>query len=355
MKKIILGACLSALAIGALPDSAAAWKATEATLQSTRNRVTETRDAVRAAERAINDGTDRLIAALKGHSGEQSAYQDKQIEANRRITDAAEQNATTRLRQEFRARAESGEFDPSPDSCLLAGAYRNGGGSGALRGSTTVAEARVQNDGGDPAVREGGTRFARSVVDDQIELAKGMGGFAEPTVNPAAILQNPTLTIETDEDRRAANRLVRNMTDPFPPRPVTEEELRTPEGVARAAARAVQKTRANAGLEAIAMVMNMKTEVGPATPWQPYIDDISNYNRPVGDQVSELQTLDFRTLRHYAPKPEVFHKRSALSEKQLLQEILDVMSVNTRLAYLQLELDSRTAIVQTQILSTLAN
>lgn len=260
------------------------------------------------------------------------------------------------MRQQFRAEAESGAFDPSPDICLLAGLFRDSGATTSTpRGSSTVAGARQLNNGGDPAVRQGGTARARAAIDERAELAGAMGGFSDPTVDPAAILQNPTLTIETDEDRRAAERLVRNLTDPNPPRPVTAAELQTPAGVARAEARAIQETRNNAAAEVVSMVMNMRAEVGPTEPWEPYIEDISNYNRPVGDQVSEMQAIDIRTLRHYAPKPEVFQERAAWSEKQLLQEILDILSINTRMAYMQLELDTRRAVVDTQILSVLNN
>lgn len=47
------------------------------------------KDLESQVESSVEEAADRIIAALKGHSGEQSAYQDKQIEAARRITDAA--------------------------------------------------------------------------------------------------------------------------------------------------------------------------------------------------------------------------------------------------------------------------
>lgn len=366
MKKILLGTCLTLATV--LPQMALAggWATAPqantiiqqlSTLNDNQVRTGENvKDLEKQVESSMEEAADRIIAALRSHSGEQSAYQDKQIEATRRITDAAELNATERMRQEFRARAESGEFDPSPDICLLAGLFRDSGATAPNpRGSTTVAGARQLNNGADPAVRQGGTARAKSMIDDRAELQGTMGGFADPTVDPAAILQNPTLSIESDEDRRAAERLVRNLTDPNPPRPVTAAELQTPAGVARAEQRAIQETRNNASAETVSMVMNMRTEVGPADPWRPYVEDISNYNRPLGDEVSEMQAIDIRTLRHYAPKPEVFQERAAWSEKQLLQEILDVMAINARMNYMQLELDTRRAIVETQILSILNN
>ncbi|MBW3243617.1 hypothetical protein KUV57_13165 [Epibacterium sp. DP7N7-1] len=368
MKKLIISTCLTAIAMTSAPQfaSAGGWAtAPQASriighLQSINKNQIQTGKNVKAVEEQVEnsmkEAADRIIAALRGHSAEQSSYQDKQIEATRRITDAAELNATDRMRQEFRARAESGEFDPSPDICLLAGLFRDSGATSSTpRGSSTVAGARQLSNGGDPAVRQGGTARAKSAIDERAELAGAMGGFSDPTVDVASILQNPTLSMESDEDRRAAERLVRNLTDPNPPRPLTSAEMQTPEGVSRAEERSIQETRNNATAEVVSMVMNMRTEVGPTEPWQPYIEDISNYNRPIGDQVSELQAIDIRTLRHYAPKPEIFQERAAWSEKQLLQEILDVVSIQARMQYMQLELDSRRGIVESQILSVLNN
>ena len=367
MKKMILGSVALTMALGAAPQQAAAFggagRATESTqrrvldaVNDVRESVQETRDAVNDVRQEVRESANRLIAALRAHSGEQSAYQDKQIEASRRIEDAAQLNDSNRLRQEFRAEAESGEYDPSPDICLLAGLFRsNGAAPTEPRGSSTVGAARARASGGDEAVRAGGAALDRAIVDDRSTYAGALGGYPDPTTNPAAILERPTLALETAEDQAAAERLILNLTDPLPPRPVTEEEMRTPEGVARAARRTIQETRANAGAEVISMVMNMRSEVGPTEPWQPYLDDISNYNRPVGDQLSELQSIDIRTLRHYAPKPEVFHKRASWTSKQILMELLDAVAIGNRLAYMQLELDSRTAVVQTQILSALSN
>jgi hypothetical protein len=314
------------------------------------------KDVEAQVESSIEEAADRIIAALRSHSGEQSAYQDKQIEAAKRITDASEMNATERMRQEFRAKAESGEFDPNPGMCLLAGLYRDSGSTtSGSTGAATVQAVAQQNNGGDAAVVQGGTTYAKSVIDDRERLEGALGGISDPTLNPAALTQNPTITLEDDEDTEALTRLMRNLVDPLPPRPVTALEKQTPEGVARAHARAVQEARNYASADVVAMITNMGKSVGPVEPWEPYIEDISNYNRPVGDEISELQAIDIRTLRHYAPKPEVFQERASWSEKQLLQEILDVMSINTRIAYVSLELDRRRAIVETQLLSVLNN
>ncbi len=350
-----------AAVIPAAPAAAGDW-AKEWTLQRTRSAIRDnqksieqTRDAVNEVREEVRDSTDRLIEALRGHSGEQSAYQDKQIEANRRIVDAAQLNDSTRLRQQFRAAAESGDNDPAPDLCLVSGLYRGTGADAEpAKGSVLTAAARADASGVDPAVREGGAALHRGITDDRERYANAMG-YSDPTVDPAVILEQATLPASTPEDEAAIRRLVRNMTDPMPPRPVTSDEIRTPEGRRSAALRTIQQTRAAAGQELISMLMNMRTPVGPTEPFMPLIEDIANYNRPVGDQISELQSIDIRTLRYYAPKPEVFAERAAMSDKALLQSILDSVSIGNRIAYMQLELDSRRAAVETQILSSLAN
>src|SRR5690606_37964043 len=83
-------------------------KTTNSILRGSRDAQRQTRDGVNDLRQEVRESTNRLIAALRSHSGEQSSYQDKQIEARRRIEDAAQQNASQRLREEFRARAESG-------------------------------------------------------------------------------------------------------------------------------------------------------------------------------------------------------------------------------------------------------
>ncbi|WP_411840044.1 hypothetical protein [Paracoccus sp. ME4] len=367
MKKIVSSICAAAVAVSMLPQGASAgsWanvaqanniiSQLRTLNQNTKSVGDNVKDVERQVENSVKEAADRIIAALRNHSGEQSAYQDKQIEASRRITDAAEMNQTQRMRQEFRAKAESGAYDPNPGLCLLSGLYRDDGSAPETpRGSTTVAAAKALANGADPAVQEGTTARDSRQFAERKALASAMGSN-DATADVAAILQNPTITMETENDRRAAERLVRNLVDPVPPVPVTSNEIVSAGGLARAAARTRQETRNSTSGEVIAMLMNMRTQVGDTEPWQPYLDDISNYNRPVGDRLSELQQIDIRTLRHYAPKPEVFQERAAWSDRQLLQEILDVQSINTRIAFLQLELDSRRAAVETQMLSIMNN
>lgn len=342
-------------------------QATETTLRGTRESVRDVRRgvdgttrAVQEVRREVRDLGDRLIQAMRLSTGESSAYADRQIEAQRRFMDASQLNEAERLRQEFRARAESGDFDPSPNICLLAGMFRGGGGGTAGTMGTSATQAAMSaTSGADPAVRQGGAALARAVLNAREEF-QGRMGVQDPTVDPAAILMNPTMEAGGDNEQ-ALVALMRNMIDPSPPRPVTQVEANTPEGVVRAHRRTIQETRNNASREVLSMLANMRTPVQPigsgSGSFRAYLEDIANYNRPIpsGNVISELQALDIRTLRHYAPRPEVFHARATLSERGLLQEVLDALSIGNRIAFLQLELDSRRAAVETQVLSVLNN
>lgn len=373
-KKILLAmTCLAGLSMVSIPNQANALlggglnRATETTLRSTREAVRNvgrsvdrTTTAVRETRQEVRETGDRIIAALRLFAGETSAYSDKQIESTRRFMDASEQNSSERLREEFRARAESGDFDPSPNICLLAGLYRGGSSGSPSLGTISTQAAASAASGADPAVRQGGAALARSIIDRRAELQNLMG-VQDPTVDPAAILMHPTVSNE-GQDSEALEMLMRNMIDPIPPRPVTTAEMLTPEGIIRSHRRTIQETRNNASREVLSMLTNMRTPVQPlgdtggGGSFRAYLDDIANYNRPVPDgNISELQALDIRTLRHYSPKPEIFQARAALSERGLLQEVLDALSISNRLAYISLELDSRRAAVETQVLSTLNN
>lgn len=356
-----------ACAVSVIPTPAEAWRATEPTLRSTRTAV---RDVQRSVERnnrstqevrqEVRELGNRLIEALRLSTGESSAFADKQIEAQRRFMDASEQNQSERLRQEFRARAESGDFDPSPAICLLAGMFRSGGTGPGTIGTQASASAVSRTSGSDPAVQAGGATLARAVIDRRAQM-RGRMGVDDPAADPAAILMNPTIA-STSADMEALEVLMQNLIDPLPPRPVTASEAMTPEGVVRAHRRTVQETRNNTSREVLSMLANMRSPVQTISSptggsFQAYIDDIANYNRPIPSDgmISELQAIDIRTLRHYAPRPEVFAERATLSERGLLQELLDAVSIGNRIAFLQLELDSRRAAVETQILSTLNN
>lgn len=346
MKKILTTVCFAVLVAGSLPDPAEAARAQESTLRSTRSAVRDVREEVQRQGEAI-------IEALRKHAGEGSSYADKQIEAMKRFEDGAQQNAVQRQKDAIRAEAESGKFDPSPVSCLLAGLFGGGGGGGGGsaelgQGSAAARSVSGAMSGNDQAVLKGGTELAASVV----QSVRPFQGRADGTVDPAIILENPTLDMSDAETAEVVERMMRNGINSTPEKPVTTEEMRTPEGVARAAKLQETSTRNNAALEVLAMVLNMKKPLVSSSTYQAYIDE-SAYNRAVPDMISELQGIDIRTVRFYAPNQKAVKDRQNMTDRALLMELVDLMSINTRIAYLSLEMQSRQAVVDAFTLAKL--
>lgn len=347
MKKIALLAA-TAVSFTMMAQSAHAWRATSSLQVTQNNTMRDIRAEVERQGRSI-------VQALRMHAGEGSAYADKQIEAQKRFTDSAQQNAVQRLRDEFRAKAESGQFDPNPYSCLLAGLFAEdgatGGGAGVPGAGSSVG-ARVMEDlsGGDEKVRAGGAELAVSVI-QSIAPYKGR---ADGTTNFAPLFENPTLDLSQENGQEIVTRLVRNMIDSTPPRPVTSAEMSTPEGAARAAKQQEVSARNSAAAEILAMRINMIEPLVSSESYMPFVQK-SAYNREVPDMISEMQAIDIRTVFDYAPKPEAMKERERKNERALMMDLLNIMAINTRIAYLSLEMQTRQATVDAAILASLNN
>lgn len=305
--------------------------------------------------------TTELIEALKGQARENSNYQQMQVEANQRIEDAAQVNATNRLRDEFRAKAESGEFDPNPFSCLLMDLFGDssggGGGSSATNGTDIVNQASGWISGNHPAIVAGGTTLSKHVVEEANKFA-GYKGSPDAATDWGVMLRDPTVDFSDPQMAEVAKLIVQNTIDSTPDRPVTAEELLTPAGLDRAAKMLEVQGRSHASAESMAMAMNMIASVMEGSPVETYKDmaDDSAYRRAVNGKLSELQQIGIMTAWNYAPRGErmeALTNVSGMSEKAWLFELHRVMSLNARINYLQLELASRDAIVNASILATL--
>jgi hypothetical protein len=366
-KTILLAS--AALAIASTSATAAPWGREDTSMRILwqLNGMEDTnRDAINNSRDAINDmnsdiGTKlddlnrTLIEAMRLSTGESSSYADKQIEADRRFQDAAQQNDTQRQRQQFRAEAESGKFDPAPNSCLLSGLFAGNGETGPQpgepgQGSRSGANVMADMSGQDPAVQEGGVVLARDVVDSIEPFA----GRSDGTTDINILFENATLDLNDEDTKRVVERNMRNLINPLPPKPLTAAELMRPEGVARAAVRQGTAQRNSTALSPIIMANNMREAVISSESYLPLIED-SAYNRSVPELISELQSIDIRTVYHYAKKKAAADERTGMTSKQLLENILDVMSIQTRISYLQLEMQTRDAAVNAAILATMNN
>lgn len=330
-----------------------------------------TRDAIiRAIEEQTEDLTEkmeettqRIIEAMALAAGENTAGLQRQTEAGRRIADAQELNETDRMRQQVRAAAESGAFDPNPFSCSLLDIFESNRGSGSPAGAGVVTQRAVNRlNGDDQDVRAGGARLARSVVDARDEYA-GFQGSTNATTDWSFMLEEPTIDYSDPDMEAVLGWIVSNSVDAMPERAMTEEELATPEGMDRAAEMEQRMARQQAAIQTIEMSLNMRAPAltDSQGTFAGMADD-SAYNRPVPERLSELQQLDIRTVYHYAPGPNRMNGTNGqqnglihMNEKGWLQEIHTVMAINARINYVRLELENRNAITNALILAALSD
>lgn len=297
-----------------------------------------------------------LIDALQGSTAETGAHIDRTVEAAQRIADAQELNATKRLRDEFRAKAESGEYDPNPVACLLIDMFSGEGGGGGgqqsgggSNGSDLVNRVAEWGSGQHPAVQAGGTTLSKYIVDQQLALGTRASDFS-------ILMENPTMDLE-GENGAAATHMMQTLFYPAPPRPLTESDLATPAGQAEAAWRGYVDTALSAAQRGVAYSLNMRSPVGPSGPYKTIVEDqIANgaYKTPLGNQISELQQLEIRALARYAPSEQAVLDRQNMNQKALLMELVDQMALQNRMTYMQLNLDSNNSVTLATIASLLA-
>ena len=331
--------------------------------QQTRQTVRdENRSASERVGRSIESQTGTLVDALRSHARENSNHQLMQVEAQRRIEDAAQINAANRLRDEFRAEAESGLHDPNPFSCLLVDAAVPGGGlvPAAKSGGDAVTD-QVSDwvSGNGETVLLGGSALSKHVADKRQEFA-GFGGSARATTDWGLLLDEPSVDFSDPEMAELAGIIVRNGIESAPERAVGAEELLSPLGLDRVAAMEERGSRLLAASETIEMALDIRASTLAGDPVEAYraMAADSAYDRTVPDKLSELQQLDILTVWNFAPSGErldALSNAGGMSERAWLYELHRMLSLDARINYLRLEIESREAIVNAMILATLAD
>lgn len=323
----------------------------------------KTAQNTKEVERQVQTDTmqlgNRTIAALKAATGENSAVAAQQIEAQKRLMNAQEINETDRMRQQIRADAESGKYDPNPDVCLLIDLFSSDETAGTSTDDVRamVLGAVAQQTGSDPAVQAGGTAYIESVVSDREDLAGVFDGFSDATVDTGILTLSSTLDPTSEVQREALTRLYRNMYDPNPPKPVTALEMTAPEGAYRAQQQSARATRNSPIAAWQAWNTNRILAQGPSEPLQEFVDQIPGYleKHDLGENVSEWQQLGILNLWHYAGMAGDDSAMSAWSGDQIQKMILFQIALGNRLTYLQVEQDAHATAMLSQILSVLNN
>lgn len=305
--------------------------------------------------RATTQAAREVVAALQEQTKQNSRYLDRQVEAHKRIADGEAQNAALRLRDMFRAEAEGRQFDPNPDFCLLMDASEHTQPGGVAEQSRTAISESVANwsNGAAQPVREGGIGMAAWLAREREELAQ-IGGTSDATSDWSWVFNTPTIPASDQDGRRALARLLSNLVDPHPPKPLTADDLRTPAGLSEAARRRSIDARNQAALAAAEFAVRLRLPDMPAEAFK-RIAARSRYSEPIPDFISELQALDIRTAAYFIPDADTLELRHSKTERALLQDLLDLQAINARINYLDLEAAARTAVVVAAIVGILTD
>lgn len=353
----VVGLALAAAAcvVIALPEEAEA-RCCSCRLASNNNHK-GTRTLIKAQHRStqtrVHGWLDELeravVEALRLQTQQLSNYHKLGIEAMERIADAVQQNEALRLRQELRARAESeGRYDPDPTGCLTVerGGYPGRGAApeaAELRNGDAAREPLPES----PARSEGGAEFAAQ----QRDLRDGLGQKGISTTDLKAWLEGGT--VERSPDRaRATALLVQNMIDPMPPPEPTEERRDTPGGLVEDIERDGIRVRHSLVREAVSYALGLRegqtapngAAIRPGETMAKFAAQGLFFGElPEGARaVSELEALDVLTTFHHEPQAEESARRETeLTSRNLMKRVYEVGALNARIAYLQLEVDSR--------------
>ena len=296
-----------------------------------------------------------IIKALQAHSRQQSSYLDRQVEARKRVADGEQQNHSMRLREEFRAEAESGKYDPNEDYCHLIDLSLEQARPQIVNIPPEVITREVGEWSlGEPEiVKKNGVQMAAWLQDEKTAIGS-VGNIKQPTTDWGLVGDHATIPVEQPLVMPALTRLVANTIDPMPPIPLTPKMLQTPGGLSEAVRRdaiAARKQAASSLLEySIGLAMPSESAQGYKA-----LAEQSHYETEIPDQISQLQALDIRASVYFRPTVETLEIRHEKNDKALLQDLIDVTSINTRLNYLRLVQETRRSIVLAAILATLTD
>ena len=202
-------------------------------------------------------------------------------------------------------------------------------------------------------VAANGIRMAAYLARER-EQIKQAGGAEDATTEWQTMLNHPTLKLDDELVRRALPRLIANSVDPFPPKPLSDDELRTPAGLSEAVRRRAAEARNQAAIASIELSLEMASPSLAAGPYRA-IARRTRYEQTIPETISELQALEIRAMAYFSPEPETLEMRHAKTERALLQDLIDLQALNARIAYLRLLQESRAAIVQAAMLGLLTD
>lgn len=287
-----------------------------------------------------------------------SGYSLRATEAQKRVMEAAQVNAISREKQIARGFAESGRYDPAASACLdLSGIFSIGKANrgAGLSGKDVTNASRNWSYGneeiGQPVV-QGGLAVANAIITDR-DRFKGTGGLADPTSDARLLTDAMTLDTSKKDIAGAHIRLVNNIIDPIPAKPITALEDKTPAGRAQIAARQVDASRRSAAHAIVSYLGDLVTPTGS--------DDLAawakkaapqGYPHAVGEHVSQLQAIDIFVRSRFANAK--WHQQLAqMSPDAVQREQVLATALTQQIEWMRFDLERRNALALAAVLSTL--
>ena len=107
-------------------------------------------------------------------------------------------------------------------------------------------------------------------------------------------------------------------------------------------------------LPALTKPLDLATPVHLSDPYRT-IAARSRYSDEIPEVISEMQALHIRTTAYFVPTQDALELRHTKTEAALLQDLIDLQSINARISLHRLEQESRNAVVLAAILGVMTD
>ena len=300
---------------------------------------------------AIETAQQAIVQAITQGVAQTSGYQAQTTESQKRVQEATDVNETIRQRQLARAKAEGGRYDPAASACTdLTGILQFGGGQVATgvggNDAVNALRNRSRGNGGEGAeVRSGGLAVAQGIVRDRDQF-ENFGGYLDPTSDVRYLTEPATLDTTDEKASKVLVRLVNNIVDPTPARPISAEEAKTPQGKAQIAARTIDDARRSAASAVFAHLGDLAAPTGgeALAKWAKGAVTPA-YPREVGNVVSTQQAIDIFVYSRFA-NPNWHQELAKMSPAAVERETALTSALNLHVNWMRFELERRMAAVQ---------
>lgn len=360
---IILAAALSALAASWASAQCRCTAQLRAHLQgSNANRAEQTG----ALNESRQQETDRIIAAIRAGAGQTSAYIQRHAALAEKVSDASDLNSAIGRREDMRARAEGGRYDPAASSCrgyaaaavLVGDPPEAGPGDPPLpaTGADTQNQARnyARCAGGNSEVCEGEGAVVNGIIADR-DRHRDLGGVFDPTSDMRVLLQQPTAGAGSGADPgeldEAIWRLHQNIVDPVPPPPVTRAESDLPAGRAEIADRQSEAARRSAAAALLGWIQTRSAAQLPLGDWARRTAP-EGYPYPIDDSISVRQYYDVAVAASWR-NPDWHAGLLGMAPEAVMREVASQLALSNDLALLRFELDLHRAAADAVIASAM--